>query len=169
MIKVIINEWKWTTFEFLGTETLKSQSVKTVVWAVCVRMISGYQPSLYSCQNSLPRLPVPSLSSTLKKLVESLKPLCSQEELDELQKEAGEFEKGVGSKLQRILILKSWWAPNYVTDWWWVHFMLCLCGVWVSDAGDTLHSPFNMQMRKTRATISWNQYSFSILFVPLTG
>ena len=100
------------------TETLKSQSMKTVLWAVFVRLISGYQPSLYSCQKSLPRLPVPNLHSTLEKLLESLKPLSSKTELEELRKEAEAFEKGIGSKLQRILLFKSWWAPNYVSDWW---------------------------------------------------
>ena len=35
-----------------------------------------------------------------------------------MEKLANEFEKGIGVKLQRYLILKSWWATNYVSDWW---------------------------------------------------
>lgn len=31
---------------------------------------------------------------------------------------ADEFFGDVGKKLQRYLILKSWWSTNYVTDWW---------------------------------------------------
>lgn len=31
---------------------------------------------------------------------------------------AQEFENTLGSKLQRYLILKSWWSTNYVSDWW---------------------------------------------------
>lgn len=31
---------------------------------------------------------------------------------------ANEFQRGIGVKLQRYLILKSWWATNYVSDWW---------------------------------------------------
>lgn len=31
---------------------------------------------------------------------------------------AREFEKGIGVKLQRYLLLKSWWSGNYVSDWW---------------------------------------------------
>lgn len=31
---------------------------------------------------------------------------------------ADEFFGGIGNKLQRYLILKSWWSTNYVTDWW---------------------------------------------------
>jgi len=102
-------------------ENMKSQSIKTVVWAVLVRMVSGYSPSLYSCQRSLPRLPVPNLQVTMKTLIESLKPICSEKELEDLQREADEFKNSpLASRLQRILILKSWWVPNYVSDWWYV-------------------------------------------------
>lgn len=101
-------------------ESLKSQSIRTIMWALLVRMISGYQPSLYSCQRSLPRLPVPTLRFTLEKLLESLEPLCDEAEMEELRREAETFERGLGSNLQHILTLKSWWAPNYVTDWWYV-------------------------------------------------
>lgn len=31
---------------------------------------------------------------------------------------AEEFENGIGVKLQRYLLLKSWWSTNYVSDWW---------------------------------------------------
>jgi len=89
-----------------------------MVWGLLVKLVSGYQPFLYSCQRSLPRLPVPSLGQTLEKLLLSLTPLCDKEELETLYEEAKEFEKGLGRKLQHILVLKSWWAPNYVSDWW---------------------------------------------------
>ena len=29
-----------------------------------------------------------------------------------------DFESTIASKLQMYLKLKSWWSPNYVTDWW---------------------------------------------------
>ena len=35
-----------------------------------------------------------------------------------MEKLAKEFQSGIGKKLQRYLILKSWWATNYVSDWW---------------------------------------------------
>lgn len=31
---------------------------------------------------------------------------------------AKEFENGIGKKLQRYLMLKSWFSSNYVSDWW---------------------------------------------------
>ncbi|GAB6019338.1 hypothetical protein CHUAL_000930 [Chamberlinius hualienensis] len=99
-------------------ESLRSHSKKTILWSILVRLVSGYQPSLYSCQRSLPRLPVPSLKDTMERLIESLRPLCTPEELKETQDMANEFVNGIGPKIQKILILKSWWAPNYVSDWW---------------------------------------------------
>ncbi|XP_071444145.1 carnitine O-palmitoyltransferase 1, liver isoform-like [Hetaerina americana] len=96
----------------------KKVPTKIKIWAVCVRLVSGYQPSLFSCQRSLPLLPVPPLKQTLRKLLASLKPLHTEEELKRLQEQAQEFEMNLGSKLQKLLVLKSWWVPNYVSDWW---------------------------------------------------
>jgi hypothetical protein len=59
-----------------------------MIWGILVRLISGYQPSLYSFQRSLPRMPVPSLRDTLHKLFESLKPVCTEEELALLKKQS---------------------------------------------------------------------------------
>lgn len=28
------------------------------------------------------------------------------------------LQNGPGKRMQRYLVLKSWWASNYVTDWW---------------------------------------------------
>ncbi|KAK8725563.1 hypothetical protein OTU49_010621 [Cherax quadricarinatus] len=99
-------------------ENVREVSLKTKLWSLTVKFVSGYQPSLYSCQRSLPRMPVPPLEETLGKLLDSLKPLCSEEEFKEYTKQANEFESTVGPRLQRLLYLKSWWAPNYVSDWW---------------------------------------------------
>jgi carnitine O-palmitoyltransferase 1 len=35
-----------------------------------------------------------------------------------IEKEALEFQNGVGRRLQRYLILKSYISSNYVSDWW---------------------------------------------------
>ena len=42
----------------------------------------------------------------------------SDEEYDKVVKLTKEFQEGVGPKLQRYLVLKSLWSPNYVSDWW---------------------------------------------------
>lgn len=47
-----------------------------------------------------------------------MRTLVNENEYKVLARKAEEFKNGVGKKLQRYLILKSWWSPNYVTDWW---------------------------------------------------
>ena len=47
--------------------------------------------------------------------LESVHPLMDEEQYSRMEKLAKEFENGLGRKLQRYLILKSWWAANYVS------------------------------------------------------
>lgn len=70
-------------------------------------------------------MPVPPLKSTLKQLIESLKPLYGENSdiIKELKEESKTFQKTLGPKLQRILYLKSWWSQNYVTDFWYVYYI----------------------------------------------
>ncbi|XP_052265796.1 carnitine O-palmitoyltransferase 1, liver isoform-like [Dreissena polymorpha] len=101
-------------------EQPKTQSLATTVWGLLVHLVSGSHPSLYGCQQSLPRQPVPPLKETLKSLIQSLKPLYGEDSqiIQDLKKESKEFQRTLGPKLQRILYLKSWWAQHYVTDFW---------------------------------------------------
>ena len=87
-----------------------------------MRCMFGYSPLLYGCQQSLPKMSVPPLKETLDKFMKSLKPLYEEDspEWKTLVKDRAEFEKSIGPKLQRFLVLKSWWSANYVTDWWYV-------------------------------------------------
>lgn len=66
-----------------------------ILWGLLVRLISGYQPSLYSFQRSLPKLPVPKLHDTLEKLIESLEPIVSEEELAIVKKQATVSSKNI--------------------------------------------------------------------------
>ena len=63
-------------------------------------------------------MPVPPLKETLAGFLNSIEPLYEEEKFKEFESQAAEFEKTLGPKLQKILQLKSWWAQNYVTDWW---------------------------------------------------
>lgn len=45
-------------------------------------------------------------------------PLSDSENYQRISKDAQEFQQGIGKKLQRYLVAKSWWATNYVSDWW---------------------------------------------------
>lgn len=99
-------------------EPPRSQSKLTLLWGLMVKLCSGQRPKLYSYQNSLPRMSVPSLSDTCKELLRSVKPVLDDEEYQKMEALAKDFERNLGPKLQFILKLKSWWAPNYHTDWW---------------------------------------------------
>lgn len=54
----------------------------------------------------------------MTRYLRSVRPLLDDETYEKFKREADEFQNGIGKKLQRYLILKSWWATNYVSDWW---------------------------------------------------
>lgn len=94
-------------------------SWKTKIWLLGVKIMSGAsKPMLYSYQGSLPRLPLPSLEDTMKRYLRSVRPLLDDTQYARMEKLAQEFQNGIGVKLQRYLLLKSWWSSNYVSDWW---------------------------------------------------
>ncbi|XP_044734415.1 carnitine O-palmitoyltransferase 1, liver isoform isoform X2 [Chrysoperla carnea] len=94
-------------------------SLKTKLWLGIVKVLSGWNtPRLYSFQGSLPKLPLPSVHDTTRRYLRSVRPLVDDENYKRLENLAQEFENGIGKKLQRYLVLKSWWSSNYVSDWW---------------------------------------------------
>ncbi|KAM9854971.1 carnitine O-palmitoyltransferase 1, liver isoform 1-T1 [Aulostomus maculatus] len=95
-----------------------SVSWSTRLWLVLVKVFSGRKPMLYSFQNSLPRLPVPSVKDTCRRYLESVRPLMDDEQYERMKGLTKDFEKNLGPRLQWYLKLKSWWTSNYVSDWW---------------------------------------------------
>uniref|UniRef100_A0A8C5PMQ6 carnitine O-palmitoyltransferase n=1 Tax=Leptobrachium leishanense TaxID=445787 RepID=A0A8C5PMQ6_9ANUR len=93
-------------------------SVTTKLWLTLVKIFSGRKPMLYSYQASLPRLPVPAVKDTMQRYLESVRPLMNDEEFKRMTALAKDFEVKLAPKLQWYLKLKSWWASNYVSDWW---------------------------------------------------
>ncbi|KAF7239641.1 Carnitine O-palmitoyltransferase 1, liver isoform [Varanus komodoensis] len=90
----------------------------TKVWLALVKIFAGRTPMLYSYQASLPRLPVPAIKDTMQRYLESVRPLMSDDEFQRTAGLARDFERTLGPRLQWYLKLKSWWASNYVSDWW---------------------------------------------------
>ncbi|KAM5248016.1 carnitine O-palmitoyltransferase 1, liver isoform [Ctenodactylus gundi] len=90
----------------------------TKIWMAMVKIFSGRKPMLYSFQTSLPRLPVPAVRNTVNRYLESVKPLMKEEDFKRMTSLAQDFALNLGPKLQWYLKLKSWWATNYVSDWW---------------------------------------------------
>ncbi|GAB6018551.1 hypothetical protein CHUAL_000246 [Chamberlinius hualienensis] len=96
----------------------KPMSLKSKLWLLLVKILSARKPQLYSFQGSIPSLPVPSLDHTMNAYLRSVRPLLDDEKYNRMAKLADEFKKGIAKKLQRYLVLKSWFTSNYVSDWW---------------------------------------------------
>lgn len=47
--------------------------------------------------------------------LESVRPLLDSEEYNQMEILANDFKDSKAAQLQRYLILKSWWATNYVS------------------------------------------------------
>lgn len=47
-----------------------------------------------------------------------MRPLCDDDKYKRMENLVAEFKSGIGPRLQWYLVLKSWWATNYVSDWW---------------------------------------------------
>ncbi|XP_029908693.1 carnitine O-palmitoyltransferase 1, liver isoform isoform X1 [Myripristis murdjan] len=129
---VLVGTGLWITIIFIMRNALKcllswhgwmysrhgSVSLGTRLWMLLVKVFSGRKPMLYSFQNSLPRLPVPPVKDTCRRYLESARPLMDDEQFERMKGLAKDFEKNLGPRLQWYLKLKSWWASNYVSDWW---------------------------------------------------
>uniref|UniRef100_A0A3Q1APK3 Carnitine O-palmitoyltransferase 1, muscle isoform n=1 Tax=Amphiprion ocellaris TaxID=80972 RepID=A0A3Q1APK3_AMPOC len=108
-LKALLSYHEWI-FESHG-----KMSSSTKVWLSLVKMFSGRRPLLYSFQASLPRLPVPSVDDTIHRYLESVRPLLDSQQYNQMEVLASEFKASMATQLQRYLILKSWWATNYVS------------------------------------------------------
>ncbi|XP_032122154.1 carnitine O-palmitoyltransferase 1, muscle isoform isoform X1 [Sapajus apella] len=111
-LKLLLSYHGWM-FEMHG-----KTSHLTRIWAICIRLLSSRRPMLYSFQTSLPKLPVPRVSATVQRYLESVRPLLDDEEYFRMEMLAKEFKEKTAPRLQKYLVLKSWWATNYVSDWW---------------------------------------------------
>ncbi|XP_035499111.2 carnitine O-palmitoyltransferase 1, liver isoform isoform X1 [Scophthalmus maximus] len=129
---VLVGTGLWVTIIMIMRNVLKSLlswhgwmnarhgsvSWSTRLWMVLVKVFSGRKPMLYSFQNSLPRLPVPSVKDTCSRYLESVRPLMDDVQFERMTGLTNDFEKNLGPRLQWYLKLKSWWTSNYVSDWW---------------------------------------------------
>ena len=74
---------------------------------------------LYAAQNELPHLPVPTLSSTFHKYLETLKPILTPEQLATSTKLVKEFlDSDASTTLQSRLEQRAKETDNWLADWW---------------------------------------------------
>jgi carnitine O-acetyltransferase len=73
-------------------------------------------------ENSLPKLPVPSLAETAAKYLKSVRPLLSRDDFSRTETAVKEFVKpgGIGEKLQTKLVRKAQdpECKNWLAEWW---------------------------------------------------
>ncbi|XP_052823109.1 carnitine O-acetyltransferase [Octopus bimaculoides] len=81
-----------------------------------VRSLSSVKE--FTVQESLPSLPIPPLEQTLHKYEQSIQPLLGEEELQHTHKVIEEFKKGIGPKLQELLIERAKSTENWLSQWW---------------------------------------------------
>eukprot|EP00736_Rhodelphis_marinus_P013054 Rmarinus@m.21097 len=97
------------------------KSITTKLWGVTLKTVSALYPlkfGAYHFQWALPRLPVPSLSSTLDMFLDTVKPLLSEEEYRETVEAARKFPQTGGRKLQLYLWLRSLVTKNWSSEFW---------------------------------------------------
>ncbi|KAI6222521.1 Cpt-6 [Aphelenchoides besseyi] len=100
-------------------EDPKSPSYATRLWQLCFYVLKRFAPPrLRSCDSLLPSLPVPDLNESVERYLQSMKPLMSEKEYQELNELAVQFLKSEGSQIQRKAWLYSWTVRNYVTPIW---------------------------------------------------
>ncbi|XP_021022559.1 carnitine O-palmitoyltransferase 1, brain isoform isoform X1 [Mus caroli] len=95
-----------------------AMSSPTKTWLALVRIFSGRHPRLFSFQRALPRQPVPTAQETVRKYLESVRPVLGDDAFDRATALANDFLRLHAPRLQLYLQLKSWCTSNYVSDWW---------------------------------------------------
>uniref|UniRef100_A0A915BWG4 Cyclic nucleotide-binding domain-containing protein n=1 Tax=Parascaris univalens TaxID=6257 RepID=A0A915BWG4_PARUN len=96
----------------------RNPSITTRLWAICRRLISYTSSRLRSSDSLLPNLPLPSLQDTISRYLETVEPILSKEEFDEVSGLARGFLQKEGKKLQFLAWLYSCVTSNYVTNFW---------------------------------------------------
>lgn len=75
---------------------------------------SKHEPNTFAKDNSLPSLPLPSLTETLERYYESLKPFGNAEQLAYSREIIENFKNGIGKNLQSILLERTKNHRNWV-------------------------------------------------------
>ncbi|RVX75690.1 hypothetical protein B0A52_00046 [Exophiala mesophila] len=100
----------------------RKQSTKPQFWVTEEYREDKSKGNMLRFEDSLPRLPVPTLQETSARYLKSIHPLLSKDEFAASEKAVAEFNKagGLGEKLQERLIAKAQdpKIKNWIIDWW---------------------------------------------------
>uniref|UniRef100_A0AC34QNZ1 Choline/carnitine acyltransferase domain-containing protein n=2 Tax=Panagrolaimus sp. JU765 TaxID=591449 RepID=A0AC34QNZ1_9BILA len=95
----------------------KKPSLLTKLWAFCRHWLVR-NPKLNSCDDLLPNLPLPALKDTVRRYLDSMEPLLSKDEFENLKEMSENFLKNEGRKLQFYAKIWRLFNSNYVTPFW---------------------------------------------------
>ena len=99
----------------------RKPSIFTLVWSLALRSfyLGQRRPLTYSFQSALPRQPVPPLKETIRRYLETIRPLISQQDFEKTSADAARYlASAQARRSQALLVFKAWFAGNYVSDWW---------------------------------------------------
>lgn len=100
-------------------ENVNTQDKPHPMAVLVLRYLSPRAPKLYDMQEFLPLLPLPSVEDSMRKYLESIRPLVSEDQFRHTKQLVNEF---VGSQeareLQAVLETKRETEPNWVAEWW---------------------------------------------------
>jgi carnitine O-palmitoyltransferase 1 len=98
----------------------KKPSMLTMAWGAMMKFAFAFDrhPLTFTYQGAMPRLSVPPLKLTIDRWLTSIKPVTSDAEYAQFETAARDFLNNGGKKLQAMLVAKSFFSTNYVSDWW---------------------------------------------------
>jgi len=85
-----------------------------IVFTITITLSVWYTTLMLLPQQVADQSPVLSVYGCGQYL-QSVRPLMDDEKFKRMEHLVKEFEMGVGARLQKYLVLKSWWATNYVS------------------------------------------------------
>lgn len=97
------------------------KSTKTKIWGLLLNNLfinRSASAALHAFQGVLPTLPLPRVEDTVRRYLETMEPILTPEDMEEMRVLAERFTKVEGPKLQWYLRLKWLISRNYVSDWW---------------------------------------------------
>ncbi|KAJ3598099.1 hypothetical protein NHX12_001613 [Muraenolepis orangiensis] len=80
----------------------------------CLKVLLSYHGWIFESHGKMSS----STKLWLSLYLESVSGLLDEEQYRQMETLANDFRNTSAPQLQRYLMLKSWWATNYVSDWW---------------------------------------------------
>mmetsp|Transcript_5605 Transcript_5605/g.10883 ORF Transcript_5605/g.10883 Transcript_5605/m.10883 type:complete len:824 (-) Transcript_5605:763-3234(-) len=106
--------------KYQGWMVEKKTSFTTMAWGALMQFYFAFDkhPLTFTYQSAMPRLSVPPIKTTISRFLKSVRPVLTDDEYNEYEKAANSFVRKEGPRLQAMLVAKSFYSTNYVSDWW---------------------------------------------------